>query len=91
MHLMPILWIVWAGLTTTLLALLVYRGTVTRYEEDCLFLDDSSEHQHREQEQILRRVRNIQPMVRAFTVGTCAISAAILGMYVWDAIRQFYT
>jgi hypothetical protein len=89
MHMMPLLWMVWAGLTVALLALLVYRGTLTRYEEDCLFLDDSSKHQHDEQDKILQRVRKVQPAVRIFTVGACAMSAAILGMYVWDAIRQF--
>jgi hypothetical protein len=72
------------------LALLVYRGTLTRYEEDCLFIDDSAHHQHEEQDKILQRVRKVQPAVRIFTVGTCAMSAAILGLYVWDAIRQFY-
>jgi hypothetical protein len=90
MHILPLLWIVWAGLTTALLALLLYRGTLTRYEEDCLFLDDASQHQHEEQDEILKKVRKIQPAVRVFTVGACAMSAAILGLYVWDAIRQFY-
>jgi hypothetical protein len=89
MHMMPLLWMVWAGLTVALLALLVYRGTLTRYEEDCLFLDDSSQHQHEEQDKILQRVRKVQPAVRIFTVGACAMSAAILGLYIWDAIRQF--
>jgi hypothetical protein len=89
MHMMPLLWMVWAGLTVALLALLVYRGTITRYEEDCLFLDDSSKHQHDEQDKILERIRKVQPAVRIFTVGACAMSAAILGMYIWDAIRQF--
>lgn len=90
MQLLPLLWMVWAGITVALLALLVYRGTLTRYEEDCLFLDDSSQIQHDEQEKILTRVRKIQPAVRAFAVGACTLSAAILGMYVYDAIRQFY-
>jgi hypothetical protein len=89
MDMMSLLWMVWAGLTVALLALLVYRGTITRYEEDCLFLDDSSKHQHDEQDKILQRVRKMQPAVRIFTVGACAMSAAILGMYIWDAIRQF--
>ncbi len=90
MHIMPILWMVWAGLTIALLALLAYRGTLTRYEEDCLFLDDASKHQHDEQDKILEKVRKVQPAVRFFALGTCAMSAAILGLYIWDAIRQFY-
>jgi hypothetical protein len=90
MTMMSLLWMVWAGITVALLALLVYRGTLTRYEEDGMFLEDSAKHQHDEQDQILMRVRKIQPAVKAFAVGACAMSAAILGMYVYDAIRQFY-
>ena len=85
MHVMPILWIVWAGLTTALLALLV-----TRYEEDCLFLGDCANQQKQEQERILNKLRQVQPALKVMTVGACAMSAAILGLYVWDAIRQFY-
>ncbi len=90
MNVLPFLWIVWAGLTTILLALLVYRGTLTRYEEDALFLDDSANQQKEEQEQILTKLRKVQPALRVMTVGACTMSAAILGLYVWDAIRSFY-
>lgn len=89
MGLMPILWILWAGLTTTLLALLVYRSNLTRYEEDQLFLDEASEHQHQEQETILKKVNRIQPVVRVVTVSACVTTVAIVGIYVYDAIRQF--
>ena len=84
------MWIVWAGFTITLLVLLAYRGTLTRYEEDQLFLDDASDHQHKENDLVLRRVAKIQPFVRIFTGAPCVLTATILGLYVWDAIRQFY-
>lgn len=89
MGIMPYLWIAWAVVTTVLLALLVYRSNLTRYEEDQLFLDDASEHQHKEQETILKKVNRIQPFVRAFTVTTCVMTVAIVGIYVYDAIKQF--
>ena len=46
---MPVLWIVWAGVAVILLILLGYRGTLTRYEEDQIFLDDAGNHQAQEQ------------------------------------------
>src|SRR5262249_17008955 len=61
---MLLLWIVWAVVTTALLALLAYRGTLTRYEEDQLFLDPASGHQQQEQTQIMEKVNKIQPIVR---------------------------
>ena len=38
MHYLTIIFIVWALAASVLLVLLAYRSTLTRYEEDCLFL-----------------------------------------------------
>lgn len=89
MSIMLMLWIVWAVLTVTLLALLAYRGTITRYEEDQIFLDDSSNIQQQEQAHIVARVNKLRPYLRAITGATCVMSATIIGIYVWDAFRQF--
>lgn len=88
MSAMPVLWIVWAGVAAIMLILLGYRGTITRYEEDQIFLDDAGNHQEREQNAILAKVQRIQPYVRAAIGATCAMSACILGFYIWDAIRH---
>jgi Tfp pilus assembly protein PilN len=85
---MFILWIVWAGVLAILLILLAYRGTITRYEEDQLFLDEAADHQKTEQNEIVAKVNRIQPFVRIATGATCVLSACILGVYVWDAVRN---
>lgn len=85
------MWILWGCFAGALLLLLAYRSTLTRYEEDQLFLDDSSQHQHQENDALLRKVARIRPLIRIFTGATFVVTAAILGIYIWDAIRQFYT
>lgn len=86
---MLILWIVWAVVTCLLLALLAYRGTLTRYEEDQLFLDPAENHQQAEQTEIVKKVNRVTPLVRIMTGATCVLSVVIIGIYVWDAISQF--
>lgn len=88
MSAMLALWIVWAGVLAILLVLLAYRGTLTRYEEDQLFLDDAGDHQKKEQTEILVKVNKIQPFVRIATGATCVLSACILGIYIWDAVQH---
>jgi hypothetical protein len=88
MSIVPVLWIVWAVVTAILLALLAYRGTITRYEEDQIFLDDACQHQQKEQTEIVAKCQRIQPFVRIATGATCVLSACILGVYVWDAVRH---
>jgi Tfp pilus assembly protein PilN len=88
MSFMPVVWIVWAAIITFLLVLLVYRSNLTRYEEDQIFLDESANHQKQEQEQILVKVKKIQPLIRIVTGATCLLTVGIIGLYVWDAVQH---
>jgi hypothetical protein len=90
MHIVPTLWIVWAVFAVCLLGLLLYRGTITRYEDDQLFLDDISDRAHKENDAIIRKLNTIQPFLRIFTGVTSILTAAIIGIYAWDAIKAFY-
>jgi hypothetical protein len=74
-----------------LLMVLLYRGTITRYEDDQLFLDDHSERQHQENDAIIRKLNKLQPVVRALTGVTTILTATIIGLYAWDAIKLFST
>jgi hypothetical protein len=88
MSYMPVVWIVWAAIITFLLILLVYRSNLTRYEEDQIFLDDSGNHQKKEQEDLLVKVNKIQPVIRIVGTATGALTVAIIGLYVWDAVQH---
>jgi hypothetical protein len=88
MSTMLIMWIVWGAVAITLLALLGYRGTLTRYEEDQIFLDEAGNHQAKEQSDILVKIRKIDPFVRVAIGATCAMSVCLLGAYIWAAFRN---
>ena len=90
MSIIPLLWTLWAGLTTLLLVLLIYRSNLTRYEEDQVFLEESSENHNQDNQALLKKVNRVAPLVKVVTVCTCVMTATILGFYVWDAVKQFY-
>jgi len=73
-----------------LILLLIYRSTLTMHEDDQLFLDDISDRQHKENDAIIRKLDKIQPFLRVFTGVTSILTAAIIGIYAWDAIKTFY-
>ncbi len=89
MHFVMLMWIVWGMLATVLLGLLMYRGNLTRYEEDQLFLSDSNGMEQQEQAEILFKVRKIEPVIRLFGGITGVITVVIMGFYVYDAILHF--
>ncbi len=89
MHYIIAMWIVWGMLATVLLGLLMYRGNLTRYEDDQLFLSDSNQIEHQAQDEILVKIRKIEPVIRIFGGVTGLITVVIVGFYVYDAIHQF--
>jgi len=85
MSAIPIMLIVWGVVAACFLALLAYRGQLTRYEEDQLFLNETESNEQREQSEIVRKVKKIQPLVRFFGVAAAAMTAGIVGIFTYDA------
>jgi hypothetical protein len=87
MSAMYMLWIVWGVFVAILLILLGYRGTLTRYEEDQLFLAAGAAHEAQEQSAVLMKIQRLRPYVQLAVWGTCLLSALIVGLVVWQAIH----
>ncbi len=84
-----IVWIVWGVLAVILLGLIVYRISLTQYEEDRLFLDGGNEMQHRDQDAMLAKVKRLEPLIRIVGGVEGLATLAIAAFYVMDALRQF--
>jgi hypothetical protein len=84
----PLLLSVWAALTICFLALLVYRGQLTRYEDEQLFLNDTNTREREMQTAIVRRIEKIQPVVRLVGGAAGLATACAVGMYVWNAWKS---
>ncbi len=85
---MPIVMIVWGVAVAGLLALLAYNATLTRYEEDQLFLNDTNEIEKQHQSEILVKVNRMQPYIRAFGSISALLTLAVMGMFGWDAYQH---
>src|SRR5215467_9008465 len=85
MDAIPVLLIVWAAILACFLGLLAYKGQLTRYEEDQLFLNEGVSHEQQLQSEIIRKVTKIQPFVRMFGVAAAVMTAGIIGIFTYDA------
>ncbi|MEO6828548.1 MAG: hypothetical protein ABI164_01970 [Acidobacteriaceae bacterium] len=83
------LWILWSLLTVVLLGLILYRISLTQYEEDQLFLDGGNEMQRRDQGEMVAKVKRLEPVIRIFGGMEGLATLAIAAFYVMDALRQF--
>jgi hypothetical protein len=89
LHAIPTMLVIWAVVTVSFLILLAYRGQITRYEEDQLFLNGGNAYEEQQQHEILRKVNRIAPFVRILGGATSLITASIVGLWVFDAWQRF--
>ncbi len=89
MTFVPVMWSVWVVLVVIMAGLYVYRSSLTKDEEDQIFLDDSFDHERSAQAAIVAKVNKIQPYVRVslWLVGIATVF--VIGYYLLDFVNQF--
>ena len=85
----PIMWSDWGVLVLFMAALFLYRSSLTKDEEDQIFLDDSFEHEKTAQAAIVAKVNKIQPLVRLAMLLVGVATLFVIGYYVLDFVNQF--
>jgi hypothetical protein len=88
MSAIPIMLIVWGVVAACFLALLAYRGQLTRYEEDQLFLNERETREQNAQNEIVRRVNKIGPAIRVLGFAAAAMTVGIVGIFTYDAWQR---
>ncbi|CAN5622524.1 hypothetical protein BH10ACI4_BH10ACI4_24440 [soil metagenome] len=87
----PVLLIVWAAATACFVAILTYRGQLTRYEQERLFLTNINPDGQRQQSEIVHRINQIQPYVRLLGVVTTLVTVGIVAIWTLDAWHTLHT
>jgi hypothetical protein len=89
MTITPLLLYIWAGLFFLTVGLLVYRGQLTRYENDQLFLHDEDAEivirnkiQH---DKLLKQLARLRPLVGSTALLGGAVTALVVSLYVHAA------
>src|SRR5260221_4725040 len=80
--------ILWGIVTGVLLILLFYRSTLTRQEDDQLFIDESSSSRATEQSQLIARVNKINPVVKLVGATSGLMILAIAGCAVYLGLNS---
>jgi hypothetical protein len=80
--------IVWGVVTGILLILLFYRSTLTRQEDDQLFIDESSSSRATEQSRLIAKVNKINPLVKMVGATSGLMILAIAGWAVYLGLNS---
>jgi hypothetical protein len=82
-----LLLIVWGIVTTALVIVTIYRGTLTLHEDDQLFLGDSESHLAKEQQELMARLTKLTPIVRLLGATSGALILVIAGIWIWRGLN----
>jgi hypothetical protein len=88
MAIVPLMWTVWSLFVVFTAALYIYRSSLTRDEEDQIFLDDSFQHEAAAQASIVSKVARIEPLVRVGRWLVVGMTAVVAAYYVRDILVQ---
>jgi len=88
MNALPVLIVVWAVFTGLFLALLAYNATLTRYEENQLFLDEINSGEKEQQSAIVRKIAKMSPYIRTLGSLSAVMTVVIIGVITWDAWQK---
>jgi hypothetical protein len=80
--------IAWGIVTGILLILLFYRSTLTRQEDDQLFIDESSASKATEQQQLIAKVNKINPLVKIVGATSGVMILVIAGWAVYLGLNS---
>jgi hypothetical protein len=88
MTFVPVMWTVWAAFVVFTAAMYLYRSSLTRDEEDQIFLDDSFDHEKAAQAIIVSKVAKVEPLVRMSRWLVVAMSVFVAVYYARDIMVQ---
>ena len=83
-----VIWSVWAAFAIFLAGLFIYRSSLTRDEEDQIFLDESFDHEKAHQAAIAAKVGKIEPLISVARWLVVAMTAVVLVYYIRDMLMQ---
>ena len=89
MAIVPVMWSVWGTLVLVLAVLYQYRSSLSKNEEDQLFLADSFNHEQSAQAAIVAKVNKVEPLVEGASILVGIATLFVIAYYIIDVINQF--
>lgn len=88
MTIVPVMWSVWGALVVLMAALQVYRMSLTRDEENQVFLDDAFDQEKAAQSVIVAKVNKVEPIIKVTEWLVAAMTVVVVAYYVRDILQN---
>jgi hypothetical protein len=88
---MFMLLVAWGILTGILIILLIYKSTLTMHEDDSIFLHETESQMHKDQVEVLAKMRKITPIVKVLGAISGVMILVIAGLFIYQGLTSATT
>ncbi|MFZ0798119.1 MAG: hypothetical protein WCA13_09140 [Terriglobales bacterium] len=88
---MFMLLVAWGILTGILIILLIYKSTLTMHEDDSIFLHETESQMHKDQVEVLAKMKRITPIVKVLGAISGAMILVIAGLFIYQGLTSATT
>ena len=85
-----IMWGIWAALVVITFAIYMYRGRLSRDEDDEIFLGEAFDHERAAQAEIAAKVAKIEPILRIAIWVTVGVTVVFVGVWLYDTLLTLH-
>jgi uncharacterized membrane protein YjfL (UPF0719 family) len=85
---MYMLLVAWGVLTGILIVLLIYRSTLTMHEDDSIFLNETESQMHKDQVEVLAKMKKLTPIVRILGALSGVMILVIAGLFIYQGLTS---
>jgi hypothetical protein len=86
----PVMLTLWGIAAVVATALFVYRTSLTRDEDDQIYLDEAFQQEKAAQEAIVAKVNKIEPTLRISIWAVGVVTVIIAVYYIWGLLSEFF-
>jgi hypothetical protein len=79
--------VAWGILTGVLIILLIYRSTLTMHEDDSIFLNETESQMHKDQMEVLVKMKKLTPIVKVLGALSGAMILIIAGLFIYQGLN----
>jgi hypothetical protein len=79
--------IAWGVLTAILIILLIYKSTLTMHEDDSIFLHETESQMHKDQVEVLAKMKKITPIVKVLGAVSGVMILVIAGLFIYQGLN----
>ena len=84
---MFMLLVAWGVLTGILIILLIYKSTLSMHEDDSIFLHDTESQMHKDQTEVLAKMKKLTPIVKVLGALSGAMILVIAGLFIYQGLN----